>query len=213
VSTELLHEKPGAGGTYGGGPADLVPGDGDPGDGGAGMLGDPARFGLWAFLGTISMLFIGFSSAYMIRRASYDWQALRAPWILWLNTAALLGSSLTLEAARKRLREWDLRAVFPWVGATGFLGLLFLLGQVAAWRQLAAQGVFLSSNPHSSFFYVLTGMHGVHLIGGLAWFGVVLVQVRRLALTPGEDGLGLFATYWHFLAGLWVYLLFLLFVM
>ena len=91
--------------------------------------------------------------------------------------------------------------------------MLFLVGQVAAWRQLAARGVFLASNPHSSFFYVLTGMHGVHLIGGLAWFAVVLAQVRRLALTPGEDGLRLFATYWHFLAGLWVYLLYLLFVM
>src|SRR6058998_334561 len=213
MSTGLLHEKPRAGGTHGGGPADLVPGDGDPGDGGAGFLGDTARFGLWDFLGTISMLFIGFSSAYMIRRASYDWQPLSPPWILWWNTAALLGSSLTLQAARKRLRDWDLRALLPWVAATGTLGVLFLTGQIVAWRKLAAQGVFLASNPHSSFFYVLTGLHGVHLLGGLVWFTAVLVQVRRLAYTPGEDGLRLFATYWHFLAGLWVYLLLLLFVL
>jgi cytochrome c oxidase subunit 3 len=212
MSTGVLQEKPRAGGTYGGGPPDLAPGDGR-GDGDLGFLGDTARFGLWAFLGTVSMLFIGFTSAYMIRRASYDWRPLAPPWILWWNTAALLGSSLTLEAARKRLREWDLRGLFPWVAATGVLGVVFLTGQVAAWRQLAAQGVFLASNPHSSFFYVLTGMHGLHLIGGLAWFAVVLVQVRRLALTPGEDGLRLFATYWHFLAALWVYLLFLLFVL
>jgi cytochrome c oxidase subunit III len=209
----VVQEKTGAGGAHGGGPADIDSGNGGRGDGAPGFIGDTALFGLWAFLGTISMLFIGFTSAYLIRRASYDWRPLAPPWILWWNTAALLGSSLTLEAARKRLREWDLRGLFPWVAATGFLGILFLAGQVAAWRKLAAQGVFLASNPHSSFFYVLTGLHGVHLLGGLAWFAVVLIQVRRLALTPGEDGLRLFATYWHFLAGLWVYLLFLLFVL
>jgi cytochrome c oxidase subunit III len=209
----VVQEKTGAGGTLGGGPAGVDPGDGGRGDGAPGFIGDTALFGLWAFLGTVSMLFIGFTSAYLIRRASFDWRPLAPPWILWWNTAALLGSSLTLEAARKRLRDWDLRALFPWVAATGSLGVLFLAGQIAAWRKLAAQGVFLASNPHSSFFYMLTGLHGLHLVGGLAWFAVVLVQVRRLALTPGEDGLRLFATYWHFLAGLWVYLLFLLFVL
>ena len=208
----VVQDKTRPGGTLGGGPPGIAGDDWDPGDGPA-FVGDVALYGLWAFLGTVSMLFIGFTSAYMIRRASYDWQPMAAPSILWWNTAALLGSSLTLEAARKRLREWDLRALFPWVAATGFLGILFLGGQLLAWRRLAAQGVFLASNPHSSFFYVLTGVHGLHLVGGLAWFAVVLVQVRRLRLTPGEDGLRLFATYWHFLAGLWVYLLFLLFVL
>ena len=213
MSTGILQEKPRASGTLGGGPGDIAPGDGGGGDGAPGFVGDTALFGLWAFLGTVSMLFIGFTSAYLIRRTSADWVPLSPPRILWWNTAALLGSSLTLQAARKRLRDWDLRALLPWVAATGTLGVLFLAGQIAAWRKLAAQGVFLASNPHSSFFYVLTGLHGVHLLGGLVWFTAVLVQVRRLAYTPGEDGLRLFATYWHFLAGLWVYLLLLLFVL
>ena len=77
----------------------------------------------------------------------------------------------------------------------------------------AAQGVFLATNPHSSFFYMLTGLHGLHLLGGLFWFAAVLVDVRRMAYTPGEDGLRLFATYWHFLGALWLYLLVLLFVL
>jgi cytochrome c oxidase subunit 3 len=77
---------------------------------------------------------------------------------------------------------------------------------------LAARGFYLDSNPHNSFFYVLTGVHLAHLAGGLVWCGVVLSRVRRLAYVPGEDALGLFATYWHFLAGLWIYLLLLLFV-
>jgi cytochrome c oxidase subunit III len=181
-------------------------------DGAGGAAIDVTRFGLLAFLGTLSMLFIGFTSAYMVRRASGDWQPLSAPAVVWLNTAVLLVSSMTLELARRRQRDWRLSAVQGWVAATGALGALFVAGQLAAWRALARQGIFLATNPHSSFFYMLTGIHGLHLLGGLIWFAVVLSRVRRLAYTPGEDGLGLFATYWHFLDGLWLYLAVLLFV-
>lgn len=200
----------------GGGPPlrpPLAEGHGRPGGDGSGLLGDPARFGLLAFLGTVSMLFIGFTSAFILRRASADWRPLAAPPVLWLNTAVLLASSVTLEGARRRLREWDLASMRPLLSATGLLGGLFILGQFAAWRALRAQGVFLATNPHSSFFYVLTGLHILHLLGGLGWFGVVVMRTRRLALTPGVDGLALFATYWHFLGALWLYLVFLLFVM
>jgi cytochrome c oxidase subunit 3 len=186
---------------------------GRPGDDGAGILGDPERFGLLAFMGTVTMLFIGFTSAYILRRASADWRPLAAPALLWPNTAALLASSLTLERARRRLRECDMAGLRSSLLATGALGALFVLGQMAAWRALAAQGIFLATNPHSSFFYVLTGLHAVHLLGGLAWFGVVASRARRMALLPGSDDLALFATYWHFLGALWLYLLFLLFVM
>jgi cytochrome c oxidase subunit 3 len=158
------------------------------------------------------MLFIGFTSAYILRRASTDWRPLAAPPVLWLNTAVLFLSSATLERARRRLRGWDLPAAQGWLAATGILGVLFVGGQFLAWRSLAAAGVFMSSNPHSSFFYLLTGVHVAHLLGGLAWFVAALATMRRLAYTPGEDGLRLFATYWHFLAVLWAYLLFLLFV-
>ena len=84
---------------------------------------------------------------------------------------------------------------------------------MAAWRILASLGVFLASNPHSSFFYMLTGVHLVHLAGGLAWFAVTYTKLRRLDYAPGDDGLGLFAVYWHFVGGLWAYLLLLLYVL
>ena len=158
------------------------------------------------------MLFIGFTSALILRRASPDWRSFAAPPLLWGNTVLLLLSTATLERARRGLRGWSLASAKLWVGVTGVLGAGFLGGQVLAFRQLAARGVFLSTNPSSSFFYLLTGVHGVHLLGGLVWFLVILVRIRRLDLPPGEDGLRLFATYWHFLAGLWLYLLFLLFV-
>jgi cytochrome c oxidase subunit 3 len=173
---------------------------------------DPARFGLWAFLGTVAMLFMGFTSAYLVRRESLDWRPLAPPALLWVNTAVLAASSAALVPARRALRGWSLGGARRWLGVTGFLGGGFLLGQVGAWRLLRGQGVFLASNPHSSFFYMLTGVHAAHLLGGLIWFAVAWWRLRRLALTPGTDALGLFATYWHFLGVLWLYLLVLLFV-
>jgi len=206
--------RPSSGEGGGGGPVLGPPGrsEGPAGGGPSSLFGDAPRFGLWLFLGTASMLFIGFTSAYILRRASGDWRPLSAPPILWLNTAVLFLSSATLEGARRRLRGWDIPAAQAWLAFTGILGVSFVVGQVLAWRSLAASGVFLSSNPHSSFFYLLTGVHVAHLLGGLVWFMADFVRIRRLAFTPGEDGLRLFATYWHFLAVLWAYLLFLLFV-
>jgi cytochrome c oxidase subunit 3 len=212
MSTEVLRKSPrpalDRGGPGGGGPG----GEGDHGREGPEVFYDPARFGLWLFLGTLTMMFIGFTSAYMVRRLSPDWVPLRPPGLLWANTGALLLSSGALEAARRRLRGWNLAGVPPWLLATGVLGALFVVGQLAAWSVLASRGYFVASNPHNSFFYLLSGVHGLHLAVGLIWFSVVFVKARRLAYTPGEDGLGMFATYWHFLTGLWVYLLFLLFV-
>jgi cytochrome c oxidase subunit III len=209
--TDLLEQRvpavAGSGGPLG--PGD-VPMDGDGGRPERSPR-EIARFGIWLMLGTMSMMFIGFTSSYMVRRAAGDWRALPLPSMLWVNTLALLASSVVLEAARRSLKAWDLPGAQRFLGLTGILGLAFAAGQFAAWRQLAAQGVFLSSHPHSSFFYMLTGVHLAHLAGGLVWFAVAYARLRRLAYAPGEDGLGLFATYWHFLGVLWAYLLLLLF--
>lgn len=185
----------------------------EPGDGpgGGGLLGDPARFGMLAFMGTVSMLFIGFTSAYILRQASADWRPLAAPRILWLNTLVLACSSVCLETARRGLRKWNVGLARRAALATALLGALFLVGQWMAWRTLAAQGVFLATNPHSSFFYMLTGLHGLHLLGGLLWLLPVTRRAWRMEYVPGSDALGLVALYWHFLGVLWLYLVYLLF--
>jgi cytochrome c oxidase subunit III len=187
----------------------------DGGDGGRGseFTFDPGRFGLWAFLGTVSMLFIGFTSAYIVRRTGFDWRPLPAPALLWWNSAALLASSLTLETARRRRTALDRRGLRTWLGATAALAGLFVAGQFQAWRLLSRLGFFLSSNPHSSFFYLLSGVHLLHLFGGLVWFALVLARLRgeRYAAAAGGRTLSLFATYWHFLGLLWVYVLVLIF--
>ncbi len=214
MSTEVLERVEAVtaeGGVPGGSDiADQPRGDGG-GSGDRNILADPARFGLWLFLGTVTMFFIGLTSAYLVRRAASDWRTLPLPSALWLNTGLLAISSVTLEIARRRLRGWELAATGRWFAATGALGVLFVASQLFVWRDLAARGYFLASNPHNSFFYVLTGVHIFHVVPGLIWFCVVAWKLRRMGLTPGRDGLRLFATYWHYLAGLWVYLLCVLF--
>jgi len=207
---EVLERAPVAGGGLPG-PARPARGDGD-GDSGPSRR-DVNRFGLWLLLATLSMMFIGFTSAYVVRRAAADWQALPLPSVLIWNTLALLASSVFLERARRALLAWDLAGSQRWLAVTGVLGALFAGGQTVAWRQLAGMGVFLSSNPHSSFFYLLTGVHLAHLAFGLAWFAASFIRLRRMAYAPGEDGLGLFAIYWHFLGALWAYLLVVLYVL
>jgi cytochrome c oxidase subunit 3 len=177
------------------------------GGGGRPVAFDPARFGMFAFMGTVSMLFIGFTSALMLRRTSGDWQPLRAPGVLWFGTLALALSSVALEVARRRAVPSR-----PLVLLVGLLGLGFVGGQFLAWRSLAAQGIYLATNPASSFFYMLTGIHLAHLAGGLVWlFSLVAAVALRPAERPGSR-LGLFALYWHFLGALWLYLVVVLFV-
>jgi cytochrome c oxidase subunit 3 len=161
---------------------------------------------MFAFMGTVSMLFIGFTSALMLRRASADWQPLVAPAALWTSTLALAASSAALEAARRRAA-----ARHAFLPLAGLLGLGFVASQFAAWRALAAQGIYLATNPASSFFYMLTGIHLVHLFGGLVWLLAVAAghALRNSAPGPRLDLLGL---YWHFLGALWLYLVVVLFV-
>ncbi len=171
------------------------------------------QVGLWALLATLGMLFAGFTSAYLVRRAGLDWQPIPLPTILWFNTGLLLSSSLTFEAARSAMRRRRTEALRSWLLITTFLGLAFLAGQLWAWHQLRAQGVYLPTSPHSSFFYMLTGVHGVHLLGGIFALLYALSQLGRSGWTPnGANALNLCATYWHFVDGVWVYLFLLMFV-
>ncbi len=184
---------------------------GDDDGGASGVFGDTHLVGLLAFLATVSMLFIGFTSAYVLRRASADFEPLPMPPLLWLSTALLLFSSAAVEVAHRRLRGWDLRGARGAFALAGALAAAFVLAQWGVFRASQAAGVFLSTNPHSSFFYVLTGLHALHVLGGLGWCARLSLALGRGRLARGSDGLRLFALYWHFLGGLWVYLLALLF--
>ena len=175
------------------------------------------RIGMWVALASILMMFTALSSAYIVRAASStDWVPLKMPRILFLSTALILVSSGTLEAARRKLKELASNAYQPWLLFTVVLGLGFVVSQLLAWRQLVRQGVYVSSNPHSSFFYLLTAAHGVHLMGGLLALGYLTLRRRapredELAVSKAQAKADAVALYWHFMDFLWLYLFVLLF--
>jgi cytochrome c oxidase subunit 3 len=140
-----------------------------------------------------------------------DWAALALPPLLWVNTLALIASSYTMERTRRTL-SLGLRASSNiWVTATTALGLVFLLGQLVVWRQLATNGIYLATNPSSSFFYLLTGAHALHLLGGLAALLYLTFEAWRYRLGPAKRTMvEVTALYWHFMDGLWIYILALL---
>lgn len=175
------------------------------------------RIGMWVALASILMMFTALSSAYIVRAASAnDWQPLKMPRILLLSTALIILSSGTLEAARRQWKDTVNQAHKRWLLLTVVLGIGFLTSQLLAWRQLVRQGVYVASNPHSSFFYLLTAAHAVHLLGGLTALVYLTVRARplpddQLAVAKSQAGADAVTLYWHFMDFLWLYLFVLLF--
>jgi len=172
----------------------------------------PYPMGLMVLLATVTMLFAAFTAAILVRRTGTDWAPVVLPQILWLNTILILGSSVVLEAARKSVRSGsNLRHSKQRMALAGILGVAFLGGQIAAWNTLAANGVFLPSSSHAAFFYMLSAVHGAHVLGGI---GALIWTYRRLLegrYSPAEyTGLTHAAIYWHFVGIVWLYLLIIL---
>ncbi|WP_027156238.1 cytochrome c oxidase subunit 3 [Mesorhizobium sp. WSM2561] len=164
-----------------------------------------AKIGLGVFLAVVGCLFALFTSAYFMRMALSDWQALPLPRVLWFNTGVLVLSSIALQCASVAARRGEIDAVRLGLVTAGLTALAFLVGQLVAWRELTADGYLLTANPANSFFYLITGMHGLHILGGLvglgrttavAWNGA---RPERLRLS-----VELCAMYWHFLLFVWL---------
>jgi cytochrome c oxidase subunit III len=170
--------------------------------------------GLWMGLAAIVMLFAAFTSALVVRKGmSTDWVSTTLPPVVYLNTLILLSSSLTLEISRRSLRAGLGVRFERWLYATLVLGVAFVACQLVAWRQLASRGVYLATNPSSSFFYLLTAAHGVHLLGGIVALCYLVFRARSIVTAPIKPvSVDLTAIYWHFMDGLWVYILLLLMV-
>jgi len=144
---------------------------------------------------------------------SKDWVSIPLPHVLYLNTAVLLLSSLAIESARFSLRSGKSPPCIRWMIVTVSMSLMFLLGQAIAWRELVREGLHFASNPGSFFFYLITGAHGLQLLGGI----VALVSVgffvsQRAQKSKQQTAFGTVALYWHFMDGLWLYLLAVLFL-
>jgi cytochrome c oxidase subunit 3 len=198
----------------GGGWRNLVPADGTMRDVQQ-YSPPPASLGVWVGMAAITMSFAAFTSALIVRQgASPDWRHFTLPSILYFDTLVLLASSVTLELGRRRVAAFmgGLRsqAAPPakWLYITLFLGLIFVAGQYVAWLQLKSQGLYLATNPSSSFFYVLTAAHALHVLGGLGGLVRVIRKLGKSVLR--RSTLDATSYYWHFMDVLWLYLLLLL---
>ncbi|SRR5258708_6249140 len=178
---------------------------------------EPARTGIWVGLAAISMTFAALTSALIVRRGSgNDWNPIALPPILYFNTVLLVFSSMTLELARRKVAAFirgqgtTREQALAWLGATLVLGLAFVGGQYIAWVQLRAEGLYLATNPNSSFFYVLTAVHALHVLGGLGGLTRVIRQLAPAVPILRKSTLDAASYYWHFMGALWIYVLVIL---
>ncbi len=164
------------------------------------------RVGLFTICVSIAIFFGSLVIAYYWRSARPPyWDPIRVPETLWVSTALILASSVTFEISRRVFRKGEWRLASRYLLATASLGMAFLAAQITAWRQLVKQGFYLDKNPHSSFFYIFTGLHAAHLVGGLvALFVVLLAKSKRRELVDVST------YYWHFLGVLWLALFYVL---
>jgi len=158
------------------------------------------------------MSFAAFTSALVVGRGSaLEWRHIEVPSVLYFNTLALIASSITLEMARRRFtRTVEIAASIRWFYATLLLGLIFVLGQYVAWLHLRAEGLYVATNPSSSYFYVLTAVHALHVLGGLGGLIRVVMKLRGAVPSLRRSTLDATSHYWHFMGILWLYLLLVL---
>jgi len=212
---ELIIEPVGRGG----GPA-APPAGGDDSGGNGGERRRPGQpspnryyTGIAVAIVSILMFFMALASAFLLRKgSSTNWVAVRIPPLLWLNTLILLASSCAVELARKQLAIQNLSKFKRYWNLSTILGVLFLTGQLVVWRQLEAQGIYLASNPASSFFYIFTGAHALHVLGGVVALLYVATRNFDKAKVSRSVAAEVTSYYWHFLDALWIFLLLLLYV-
>ena len=209
---ELIIEDIGGGGK--------PPAGGDGGDSGGGGRRAPGnssarKYAIAIALGMVAILvfFMAIAAAFLVLRTSNpEWKSVPVPALLWMNTIALLCSSGTLELARKRLGAADERGFKKLWLLTTLLGIAFVAGQVVAWRQLVAAGVYGSVSQGAAFFYVFTAAHAVHLMGGICALLYVGLRKFGAAAVTRLAAAEVTSYYWHFMDALWVFLLALLFL-
>jgi len=174
----------------------------------------PLKFAMWLFIVTVGMLFAAWTSAYLVKRAEPGWSEIQIPSIFWINTIIIVSSSFTMFWAQRAARRDRLETVKLALGITTILGIAFLVGQWMAWDRLVQLNeYFVGGNVSHSFLYVLTGVHGLHILGGVIFLIVVLASTFKYQVhSKNMLQIELCSTFWHFLDVLWLYLFIFLLV-
>jgi cytochrome c oxidase subunit 3 len=167
--------------------------------------GNTRALALAAFLAVVTSLFALFISAYLMRRHMADWNSLAEPDILWVNTVLLMFASIVYHLTRSAALKGEAGRLKTGLALAGLLTFMFLAGQLLAWQQLHASGYHLSSNPANAFFYLLTAVHGLHLLGGLWVWARSIVKVMTGAEADAVRlSVELCTVYWHYLLLVWI---------
>lgn len=171
----------------------------------------PHKFTLWIAIGSITMMFAGLTSAYIIKRNQPNWLEFSLPVVFWYSTAAIIASSITIWLAVRAFREKEMAKYRQWLVATFFLGLAFVCLQAIGFIQLWNQGLTLTKNVSVSFLYPIIGLHAIHVVGGvIALLVLFLKAFSRKQKMYSAVPIEMMSTYWHFVDLLWLYLLFFL---
>lgn len=174
------------------------------------MAMNPKKFALWLFIVSIVMIFAAMTSAYIVRRAEGNWLEVEIPLIMYISTGIIFLSSITMHWAYLSAKRDNLQPLKTALVLTTLLGIVFIVTQFKSWEILKEAGVFFGgelSNPGGSFVYVLTGLHGFHLITGVIFLFVVLISAFGYKVhSKNLNLIEMSATYWHFLDALWIYL-------
>lgn len=169
----------------------------------------PHKLALWVGIGSIIMMFAGFTSAYVVRRAAGNWLEFTLPDIFFVNTAVILASSVALQFAYLGFLQRKERQYKGLLILTFFLGITFVVLQYKGWEVLNAIGATFTVNPSSSFIYVISGLHAAHVLGGIVALTVALTHAFVLPFKPTlrrKNRFELVLQYWHFVDILWIYL-------
>jgi len=180
-------------------------------DGTGAMSLPAAKIGMGVFLAVVGSLFALLVSAYFMRSGYADWRSIRIPQLLWINTGALILSSVALQASQHAVHRHNMERVKSLLLVALVFGIAFLVGQLWVWRELSGSGFVLASNPSNSFFYLITGLHGLHMIGGVAGLGWTTDRAwRGVAADEMRLSVEMCTMYWHFLLIVWLVLFSLL---
>lgn len=167
----------------------------------------PYKFNLWIALGAIIMMFAGLTSAYIVKRAQANWISFQLPQVFWFSTAVILVSSVTVQLAVRNFKDRQMGRYKKLITVTAILGLVFILAQWTGFQDLYNRGIRLDGNVAGSFLFVITGVHMLHVLGGVIALLIMFARAYRTHIrfydaVPVEVA----ATYWHFVDVLWIYL-------
>lgn len=177
---------------------------------------EPFRFMLFVGIGGIILIFLALSFIYVLRKSSADWVNFKLPTIFWASTIIIAVSSLTLNGANRAFKKEQFSDYRWLIGATLSLGVLFIITQLVGWRQMIKMGIILRSNPSGAFLYIISGLHILHIIGGIVFLAIAFTDaIKRTKYVdafvysinpPNRLRLQLITIYWHFVDILWIYL-------